>query len=461
MFIDGARPDVAAFYPTYPLHTRGGWGFMVLTNMLPEANLGLPAGGNGTFQFSMYAQDRDGHTTVLGTRTLTCTNAGATKPFGAIDTPAQGGIVSGASFVNFGWALTPLPKSIPLDGSTMSVLVDGAAIGTVDYNHERADIETLFPLYANTVGSNGAVGFRIIDTTTLANGLHTISWTVVDDQGWIEGIGSRYFTVSNGAGALTAAEDTASSVARAMDAAQVRAVDLTPLDPTAIDGRRGWDLSAPYQAFAPGASGRLVVRSEEVNRLELSLGRGRHEGYLRTSDGLAPLPIGSHLDQTTGVFTWAPGVGFVGTYDFVFVRSDVTSAAMRREVRVILQPKGSGLRRPAGRDRRAAVAAGRGAAVRARWVGGGSECHCRHGDRDGARVGVSARGWAAGVPRRRDVMAVRGRMSRRCTATNSATRALGSWCRAWRTATTTSRSSRGARRSLTSCRQQVVRVTVR
>ena len=63
------------------------------------------------------------------------------------------------------------------------MLVDGTAIGTVDYNHERADIETLFPGYQNTVGSNGAVGFRIIDTTTLANGLHTISWTVVDDQG--------------------------------------------------------------------------------------------------------------------------------------------------------------------------------------------------------------------------------------------------------------------------------------
>jgi hypothetical protein len=34
VFIDGARPDVAAAYPTYPRHTRGGWGFMVLTNML-------------------------------------------------------------------------------------------------------------------------------------------------------------------------------------------------------------------------------------------------------------------------------------------------------------------------------------------------------------------------------------------------------------------------------------------
>ena len=73
-------------------------------------------------------------------------------------------------------------------------------IGTVNYNHERPDIETLFPGFQNTAGSNGAIGFRVIDTTTLTNGLHTISWTVVDNQGAIEGIGSRFFTVSNGAG---------------------------------------------------------------------------------------------------------------------------------------------------------------------------------------------------------------------------------------------------------------------
>jgi uncharacterized delta-60 repeat protein len=345
VFIDGARPDVAAFYPTYPLHTRGGWGFMVLTNMLPDIPMGLPAGGNGTFQFSMYAQDRDGHTTVLGARTLTCANASATKPFGAIDTPTQGGVASGSSFVNFGWALTPQPKLIPLDGSTMSVLVDGTAIGTVDYNHERADIETLFPGYQNTVGSNGAVGFRVIDTTTLTNGLHTISWTVVDDQGGIEGIGSRYFTVSNGAGAVTAVEGAASSAARPPDAAAVRAIDGVPQDTAALVGRRGWDPSAPRQPFAAGSSGRIVIRSEEVSRVELTLAEAagaRYTGYLRTSDGLAPLPIGSHLDATTGVFTWAPGVGFVGAYDLVFVRWAGAQALARHEVRVILAPKGSG-----------------------------------------------------------------------------------------------------------------------
>ena len=125
VFIDGARPDVQAASPNQPLNSRGGWGFMVLTNMLPNQ-------GNGTYRFFVYAQDREGNTTLLGTRTMTCANTSATLPFGAIDTPTQGGVAWGASFVNFGWALTPLPKMIPTDGSTIGVLIDGASIGTVN-----------------------------------------------------------------------------------------------------------------------------------------------------------------------------------------------------------------------------------------------------------------------------------------------------------------------------------------
>ncbi|HEY7500087.1 MAG TPA: hypothetical protein VH740_16315 [Vicinamibacterales bacterium] len=34
--IEGARPDVAAAFPAYSANTLGGWGFMVLTNMLPS-----------------------------------------------------------------------------------------------------------------------------------------------------------------------------------------------------------------------------------------------------------------------------------------------------------------------------------------------------------------------------------------------------------------------------------------
>jgi hypothetical protein len=188
VFVAGARPDVAGFYPSYPFNDRAGWGYLLLTNMLPHQ-------GNGTVTLYAYADDANGHSTLLGARTITCANATATRPFGAIDTPAQGETVSGTAYVNFGWVLTPWPKSIPVDGSTITVFVDGVAMGHPVYDNFRSDVAALFPGLEN---SNGAVGAFTIDTIGLANGLHTIAWVVTDSDGASEGIGSRYFTVQNG-----------------------------------------------------------------------------------------------------------------------------------------------------------------------------------------------------------------------------------------------------------------------
>ena len=88
-----------------------------------------------------------------------------------------------------------------------------------------------------------------------------------------------------------------------------------------------------------------MIRGEELDRFELTLGDDtnvQHTGYLRTSEGLAPLPAGSQLGAATGHFTWAPGAGFIGRYDLVFVRWVGPQAVGRREVRIILAPKGSG-----------------------------------------------------------------------------------------------------------------------
>jgi hypothetical protein len=332
VFIEGARPDVHASYRQYPLSSRAGWGFMVLTNMLPGQ-------GNGTYQFWVYARDREGRTKVLGARTITCDNAHATKPFGTIDTPLQGDTAAGTDYVNFGWALTPLPKTIPADGSTITVIVDGAPVGKVDYNHYRVDIASAFPGLNNT---NGAVGFRILDTTQLSNGLHTLAWAVTDNHGVTEGLGSRYFTVSNGTTSSVVSPNRTATVHAS--SALVSAADHTT--GSTIVGRRGWGSDVPWRGLNVDAAGRAVIRGEEVDRLELWLteGGGSYSGYLRTSDGLAPLPIGSQLDATAGRFTWAPGVGFIGTYDLVFIRSQNGQAVARNDVRVILAPKGSGHR---------------------------------------------------------------------------------------------------------------------
>lgn len=187
VFIEGARPDVAAAYKTYPFNSKAGWGYMLLTHFLPN-------GGNGTYELKAVAKNITDRETLLGTKIIKCENAQVFKPFGTIDTPAQGGIASGSSYVNFGWALTPSPNMIPLDGSSIDVYIDRIKVGHPVYNNFRQDIASLFPGYAN---SKGAGGYFIFNTLNYANGLHTISWVVKDNAGNVDGIGTRYFTIWN------------------------------------------------------------------------------------------------------------------------------------------------------------------------------------------------------------------------------------------------------------------------
>jgi hypothetical protein len=184
--VEGARPDIEGAYGTLPLNSQAGWGYMLLSNFLPN-------NGNGVFTLHAIVTDVDGHTLSLGTRRIDCRNATADTPFGTIDTPLQGQTVSG-TIVNFGWALTPNPRMIPIDGSTIDVMIDNLPVGHPTYNNFRSDIAGAFPGLANT---DGAVGYFYIDTTTLANGVHTISWVARDNMGGATGMGSRFFTVAN------------------------------------------------------------------------------------------------------------------------------------------------------------------------------------------------------------------------------------------------------------------------
>jgi hypothetical protein len=355
--VDGARPDIQALFPNNPRNTFGGWGYLMLTVFLPNL-------GNGTFKLYAIADDAEGHSTTLGSKTITCANSSATTPFGAIDTPAQGGSVTGASVANFGWVLSPNPRRAdPPGGGTVRIVIDGALIAQVPGQWtSRSDLSALFPA-AQYEGIGTALGVAVLDTTTLPNGVHTISWNVTDNLGSAVGIGSRFFTVANGAlyadpseaGAIGRASNviTGSAVLSIPRAAALRLatpgalageVDAAPVDTHAISGRHGYDFDAPLGAYRV-RDGAATIQSEELDRLELRLSEGgghAYTGYLRVHDGLAPLPIGSRLDAETGVFTWQPGVAFVGTYDLVFVRWSGGHAVARQGVRVVLNAKGSG-----------------------------------------------------------------------------------------------------------------------
>ena len=313
VFVAGARPDVEAANPTMPLNYRGGWGYMLLTNFLPNAD-GSAGRGNGTYQLHAIATNKAGMTLDLGTRTITVDNAHASKPFGTIDTPIQGGTVSGNAFVNFGWALTQNPYLIPADGSTLTVYVDSLPVGHPTYGQYRPDIASLFPGLAN---SSGAVGFYYIDTTQLANGVHTIAWSVSDNANRTDGIGSRYFTVQNtGTGTSAALEAPA---------------QLSPTGNLIV--RRGFDLTRQAELSSSGGAAPHLIDMEELERIELQL--GATSGYLLVNGERRPLPIGSTLKD--GSFYWQPGPGFVGGYDLMFDRKSAAPVI----VRVTINPKGS------------------------------------------------------------------------------------------------------------------------
>jgi len=337
VFVDGSRPDVEAAYPTTPLNTRAGWGYMMLTNF-------LPGGGNGSYTFTAVATDKEGHAVTLGSKTVTLDNNGAVLPFGAIDTPSQGGSASGSSFLNWGWALTPLPNTIATNGTTIDVWVNGSNIGHPTYNLYRSDIAGLFPSYNN---SNGAVGLKYIDTTNYYNGVYTIQWTAKDNADNTDGIGSRYFTVNNTGNVPRKASGVQVGGLYMADGSLLKAKDLpdftaavqsaeVPEDTSgSIWIRRGYDLSEPLQEIRPGENGQTNININQLERLEIHFFSSRENNPLTGTGGLnkplvapklqpitlnrKPMPIGSTLDITRGIYYLQPGYAHLGEFPIHFL----------------------------------------------------------------------------------------------------------------------------------------------
>jgi hypothetical protein len=325
VFVDGARPDVEQAFPYYPKNYQAGWGYMMLSNFLPN-------GGNGIYTITAKVTDAEGNVVTLGSKTVTIDNANAVKPFGALDTPTQGGTASGSNFINWGWVLTPQPNFISIDGSTINVYVDGVNLGNPVYNIYRSDIASLFPGYAN---SEGAGGYFSIDTTGYSSGLHTISWTASDSAVNIDGLGSRYFTIIN--------SSTSNSTSR--DAAAGHDIAKIPLEYSPILIKHGVNGN-DYLAADMNDSGDCIINIKELEPMEILLTDNinagnpdqRFDGYLLAGNRLKALPAGSTLDRSRGIFYWMPGIGYYGEYRFVFV-AETARGRSKKYVTINITPK--------------------------------------------------------------------------------------------------------------------------
>jgi hypothetical protein len=325
VFVEGARPDVEQAYPGYPMNYQAGWGYMMLTNFLPGMSGSVQ---KGTFELHAIATDIEGHSVTLGTKTIHVDNASAVKPFGAIDTPAQGGTASGNNFVNWGWVLTPQPDSIPTDGSTIIVWVDGVNLGNPHYNLYRSDIASKFPGYAN---SNGAVGYFYLDTTAYQNGVHTIQWTATDTGGDTDGIGSRYFTIQN------TGSDASLSKVRSQKSEDIK--DLSRIDQDTTEtvliqkGFRGYG----FEELITPDENRIRIRELEPVRIKLTNGSKITSCYLMIGNRIRKMPVGMSIKDNE--ISWMPGVGYLGNYRFVVVAKNKNGYLSKKYFNVTIEPK--------------------------------------------------------------------------------------------------------------------------
>jgi hypothetical protein len=143
---------------------------------------------------------------------------------------------------------------------------------------------------------------------------------VTDSGGRVEGIGSRFFHVFNGVGGGPVGDV---AVARITES-PVRSPGPSGPGDGDLRARVGFDVDAPFEVVPADADGVHQIRLKELGRLELQVGEA-NAGYLMANGTPRDLPDGSHLDTAAGVFTWAPGAGFFGTYRLAFEGGRVRS----------------------------------------------------------------------------------------------------------------------------------------
>ncbi len=339
VMVDGARGDVENDNPGVPRNYRAGWGYMLLSYF-------LPGGGNGSYRLYAEITDVSGRQLVLGPRTIHCDNAGAVEPFGAIDTPGQGGIASGAEYINYGWVLTPPPNSIPTGGSTIGVFVDSLPVGQPVYGLYREDIASLFPDCQN---SEGAIGYFTLDTTQYSDGVHTIHWIAEDNAGNAGGIGSRFFQVINTGSRARGTAAPGNRPAPSSLAGLGIAPGWTRPGTEAVKLRKGY--FAPREEFflQPDNGGRVFVKLKQLERMEVCLPSpvsGGYKGHVAVAGRLRPLPAGSTLDAGAGVFHWLPGHGFLGNFELVFLEPAPGGGAVKTTVMIEVAPRWPGNQPP-------------------------------------------------------------------------------------------------------------------
>ncbi|MCX6546027.1 MAG: hypothetical protein NTV05_16650 [Acidobacteria bacterium] len=375
LFVTDARPDVEGIYAGYPFANRAGWGYLLLS-------WGLEGQGNGPYTLYAFAFDVDGHWTSLGSKAIAVDNAHASKPFGSIDTPGYGETRSGTFVNFGWALTPAGDASCRIDNGHVWVTVDSLPAALVSYGDARADIAASFPGFLNSANASGAyyvntttltngrhqIGWLVYDSCGRGDGIGSRFFNVLNGgadagasrlEAGPEPGDPRLATVPDAAprGTTPPAEPVGvSALARSAAAGPRRSSGSEVGEPTSqrstVGGRRaGVPLGSPgssparlrsarddnqsplvgpvsvrqlggeWEDLPADAEGGHLIDVMQGDRIEVQLPRaasGGYLGHLAVDAERRPLPVGSSLDATAGVFYWQPAPAFLGAFDLVF-----------------------------------------------------------------------------------------------------------------------------------------------
>jgi hypothetical protein len=192
--------------------------------------------------------------------------------------------------------------------------------------------------FRNLDAARGAIASFLLNTTALLDGQHTIGILAADTASHSDAIGGgRTFIVANGNGlGLSTAQIEAIQAAPGMNRAPASTLSGLQVSGRPISVRTGFNATTVSHEIDRTSDNVRTATIPVTGRLELSFqGAAVAAGYLVTNGQLRDLPVGSHLDQRTGVFTWSPPAGYLGVYRLAFI-----VGAERVLVDVTVTPRG-------------------------------------------------------------------------------------------------------------------------
>ncbi|MCP4154306.1 MAG: hypothetical protein GY757_41665, partial [bacterium] len=163
-------------------------------------------------------------------------------------------------------------------------------------------------------------------------------WSAQDDAGNSDGIGSRYFTIQNTGGRVQSLSLAAQSTHGKSGRLNSIMVPVERSLPVGVIKGYGENVN-PVNTY-PGKNGLISIQIKELERLEvhlLSLSPG-DTGFMVVGKQLKPLPTGSTLDTSKGIFYWQPGPGFMGAYRLVFLTRNHNGEPVKRVIEITVRP---------------------------------------------------------------------------------------------------------------------------